>query len=114
MSAEATNYKRKRNLSEDTFSDEYEEIICDLAQLNFSSNNKMLTEIYKKISILEKKMDHFDKINIKIEALQKNIDKIFVEKDYVIDSLKDEIKGLRDEIKYSGANKSHDNSSYFY
>jgi len=114
MSSDATNYKRKRNLSEDTCSDEYEDIICDLAHLNFANNNKMLTEIYKKISILEKKMDNFDKIHIKMEILQKNIDKIFVEKDYVIDSLKDEIKGLRDEIKYSSANKSHDNSSYFY
>ena len=113
MSAEATNHKRKRNLSENTFSDEYEDIICDLAQLNFANNNKMLTEIYKKISIIEKKMDHFDKINIKMEALQKNIERILVEKDYLIDSLKDEIKGLRDEIKYTD-NKSHDNSSYFY
>ena len=76
MSTESINYKRKRNLSEDTCSAEYEDIICDLAQLNFSSNNKMLTEIYKKISILEKKMDHFDKIHIKMGILQKNSESV--------------------------------------
>lgn len=43
--------------------------------------------------------------------MQKNIDKILVEKDYVIEGLKDEINSLKNDIKetkYNNENKLYD------
>ena len=113
--------RRKRSDTEETVFQFLEEnnkldsvnnMIKDLNDLKFDNQNKdILLEILKKINILENRFDNINKLYNKIEIMEKNIDKILVEKDYVIDGLKDEINSLRNDIKetkYNNENKLYD------
>ena len=113
--------RRKRSDTEETVFQFLEEnnkldsinnIIKDLNDLKVDNQNKdILLEILKKINILESRVDNINKLYNKIDIMEKNIDKILVEKDYVIDGLKDEISYLKDEIKetkYNNENKLYD------
>jgi hypothetical protein len=92
--------------------DEVNNMIKDLNDLKFDNQNKdILLEILKKINILESRFDNFNKLYSKIDIMQKNIDKILIEKDYVIEGLKDEINSLKNDIKetkYNNENKLYD------
>lgn len=113
--------RRKRSDSEETLFefleennklDEVNNIIKDLNDLKVDNQNKdILLEILKKINILENRFDNINKLYNKIDIIEKNIDKILVEKDYVIDGLKDEINSLKNDIKetkYNNENKLYD------
>jgi hypothetical protein len=113
--------RRKRSDSEETLFefleennklDEVNNMIKDLNDLKFDNQNKdILLEILKKINILESRFDNFNKLYSKIDIMQKNIDKILIEKDYVIEGLKDEINSLKNDIKetkYNNENKLYD------
>jgi len=113
--------RRKRSDSEETLFefleennklDEVNNMIKDLNDLKVDNQNKdILLEILKKINILESRFDNFNKLYSKIDIMQKNIDKILIEKDYVIEGLKDEINSLKNDIKetkYNNENKLYD------
>lgn len=113
--------RRKRSDTEETVFQFLEEnnrldsvnnMIKDLNDLKFDNQNKdILLEILKKMNILENRFDNINKLYNKIDIMEKNIDKILVEKDYVIDGLKDEINSLRNDIKetkYNNENKLYD------
>jgi Zn-dependent oligopeptidase len=99
-------------LEENNRLDSVNNMIKDLNDLKFDNQNKdILLEILKKMNILENRFDNINKLYNKIDIMEKNIDKILVEKDYVIDGLKDEINSLRDDIKetkYNNENKLYD------
>ena len=82
-----------------------EEIEDELKYLNIDSkndidnNNKLLREILHKINNLEKKFEEVGKTNIKIDELKKNIDTSLIEKDYVIDQLKEEVLLLTCDLR---------------
>jgi uncharacterized protein YjcR len=102
-------YKRRRTTSEETIfefleNSELNNITKNLNNLKFDNKNEeLLLEILKKINKLENNF-----MNI-----EKNINKILLEKDYIIEELKDEIIALKNEIKDSKIN--NDNKyNYFY
>ena len=99
-------------LEENNKLDSINNIIKDINNLKFDNQNKdILLEILKKMNILENRFDNINKLYNKIDIMEKNIDKILVEKDYVIDGLKDEINSLRNDIKetkYNNENKLYD------
>lgn len=109
-------FKRKRNLSTETLYDsdhdsninDISNIIDDISNLNIKNNNEQHLELLAKINSLEKKVDELSKVNIKIDTMQKSINKILSEKDYVIEHLQDEIATLKDDIRES---KSYGNES---
>jgi hypothetical protein len=110
--------KRRRNMSIETLYDsdhdhdsninDITNIIDDISNLNIKNNNEQHLELLAKINSLEKKVDELSKVNIKIDTMQKSIDKILSEKDYVIEHLQDEIATLKDDIRES---KSRGNES---
>jgi len=96
--------------------------LLELNESNNSNNKILLLEMFKKIDLLEKKVDELNKINFKIDTLQKNIDKILIEKDYTVENLNNEIQDLKadimekkysDEYKYGNSNNKTIND-YFY
>lgn len=123
--------KKRRNENQDSLveceenSEEnnisYQNLLSELNELNISNSNSnklMLSELLKKINIIEKKVDELNKINLKVDALQKNLDKILIEKDYTIENLHDQITDLKSEIREKNYS-SEDNSNkkindYFY
>ena len=115
--------RRKRSDSEETLFELLEEdnkldsvnnMIKDLNDLKFDNQNKdILLEILKKINILESRFDNFNKLYSKIDIMQKNIEKILVEKDYIIDGLKDEINSLKNDIKETKYNNENKLYNYF-
>lgn len=111
-STEHRCFKRRKSSSSsiDTeFDTDLLNIQENLTDLNIDVNKKMYETILKKISNLEHKIDDANKLNIKIDKMQKYIDKIFNEKDYVIENLREEINYLKSEIKetkYEVSNKN--------
>jgi hypothetical protein len=115
--------RRKRSDSEETLFEFLEEnnkldsvnnMIKDLNDLKFDNQNKdILLEILKKINILESQFDNFNKLYSKINIMEKNIEKILVEKDYIIDGLKDEINSLKNDIKETKYNNENKLYNYF-
>ncbi len=102
-------YKRRRTTSEETIfefleNSELNNITKNLNNLKFDNKNEeLLLEILKKINKLENNLNNLDK----------NINKILLEKDYIIEELKDEITVLKNDIKDSKIN--NDNKyNYFY
>ena len=75
------------------------DLLNNINKLNIDSNKDLFTKILNKINDLEKKVETLFMINVKIDTLKKDIDKILVEKDYVIDNLKYEITDLKDQLK---------------
>jgi archaellum component FlaC len=113
--------RRKRSDTEETVFQFLEEnnkldsvnnIIRDLNDLKFDNQNKdILLEILKKINTLENRFDDINKLYNRINIMEKNINKILIEKDYVIEGLKDEINFLKNDIKetkYNNENKLYD------
>ena len=80
------------------------EILNNVNKLNIDPNKDLFTKIIKKIDDLEKKIETLYMVNIKIDTLKKDIDKILTEKDYIIENLKDEINDLKDQLKESKYN----------
>jgi seryl-tRNA synthetase len=80
------------------------DLLNNINKLNIDSNKDLFTKIIKKISDLEKKVETILMVNVKIDTLKKDIDKILVEKDYVIENLKYEINDLKDQLKESKYN----------
>ena len=78
---------------------DYETLLSELNELNINNNKSLVVELIKKIDKLEKYFNEINKINIKIDTMNNNIEKILIEKDYTIDFLKDEISFLKTEIK---------------
>jgi len=94
-------------------------LLLELNESNNSNNKLLLLELFKKINSLEKKVDELNKINLKMDTLQKSIDKILVEKDYTIENLNDQINELKSEIREKQYNNEYNSSSktindYFY
>jgi len=104
INTQKTNNKNENeNENENENKNENENDLVDLLnninKLNIDSNKDLFTKILKKINDLEKKVETFFMINIKIDTLKKDIDKILIEKDYVIENLKYEITDLKDQLK---------------
>jgi chromosome segregation ATPase len=93
-------------------------LLLELNESNNSNNKLLLLELFKKINSLEKKVDELNKINLKMDTLQKSIDKILVEKDYTIENLNDQINELKSEIReknYTVEDNSNKKiNDYFY
>lgn len=96
--------RRKRSISEETIFEFLEEnnevnnITENLNDLKFDNKSKdILLEILKKINTLENNF----------KSLEKNINRIYSEKDYIIDELKDEINILKNDIKESKLNNEN-------
>ena len=109
------------NMQETNNQNENENDLLDLLnninQLNIDSNKDLFTKILKKINDLEKKVETLFMVNIKIDTLKKDIDKILVEKDYVIENLKYEITDLKDQLKdtkYNIDSITHKSEDSFY
>jgi len=109
--------KRSLEINEEEYNlDAIDVIIDNIKEINLNqSNHELMLKLIKKMTIIEKKIDDFIKIETKLEKINKKIDEISSEKDYVIDNLKDEIYNLKNHIneienktekKYSG--------DYFY
>lgn len=129
--------KKKRTLSTDTFYDlndikeinedndinnsdinnnDINNILNSINNLNINNNEELFKNITKKINSLEKKFDIIDKLNIKIDKLEKSINNILIEKDYVIDTLRDNINDLTTEIKelkYKNYENIKNENNYF-
>lgn len=124
--------KKKRTLSTDTFYDlndikeinedndinhnDINNILDSINNLNINNNEGLFKDIIKKINSLEKKFDIIDKLNIKIDKLEKSINNILIEKDYVIDTLRDNINDLTSEIKelkYKNYESVKNENNYF-
>jgi hypothetical protein len=71
----------------------------DFKFLKIDSNKGLFMRIIKKIDDLEKKVEILSMVNIKIDTLKKDIDKILVEKDYVIENMKYVINELEEKLK---------------
>ena len=82
------------------------DILNNINKLNIDTNKYLVIKIINKIDNLEKKVDILSLVNIKIDTLKKDIDKILVEKDYIIENLKYEINDLKDQLKESKFNDS--------
>jgi phage-related tail protein len=105
--------KKQRTLSMDTEAD-HDEIINTLNNLNINNNEILLNKILKKITVLEKKIEDIQKIYIKMDNFEKKIEKILIEKDYIIDNLRDELSELRSENKeLSQSLHSSNKNNYF-
>lgn len=87
-------------------------IINNIKDLNIDTNKELFTKLIKKIDNLEKKVETLFMVNIKIDTLKKDIDKILIEKDYVIENLRYELNDLKDELKETKLKKNLDD--YFY
>jgi len=108
------NRKRKYvDVDEDICIDyDYNKIIENLNDININDNDDILIRLIKKIDNLDKKIDNLTKLNFKFETLQKNIDIILIEKDYIIDNLKDEINNLKSDMKDLNIKKN--SNDYFF
>jgi hypothetical protein len=106
------NSKKRTKINLDFSEDDFLESLNDLY---INKNKSILSTLFSKIEKLEKKFDNIDKLSIKIDKLEKNIEKMTIEKDYIIDNLKDEIKELRIEINNnSNYDNNHKINDYFY
>ena len=111
--------KRKRQTpsrNEEDIDIEYNELVVDLNSISINYNNMdLLLKIIKKMDKLDKKIDDFSKIEIKIEKLDNKMEKSLIEKDYIIDNLKDEIFQLRNKINdlENISSKKYDRYDYF-
>ena len=104
--------KKRTKINSDFNEDDFLESLNDLY---INKNKSILSTLFNKIDKLEKKFDNIDKISIKIDKLEKNIEKMTIEKDYIIDNLKEEIKELRIEMNTnSNSDNSHKINDYFY
>jgi hypothetical protein len=84
----------------------YEDLINNLKNISINQNtNDLLLKLTKRMNDIEKKIDNFVKIEIKIEKLNKKLDEITLEKDYIIDNLKNENMDLKNYI-YDLENKN--------
>ena len=95
------------NIQQHTFNKDENDLVDllnNINKLNIDSNKDLFTKIIKKINDLEKKVETLLMVNIKIDTLKKDIDKILVEKDYVIENLKYEIYDLKDQLRESNRN----------
>jgi len=93
------------------------DLLNNINKLNIDSNKDLFTKILKKINDLEKKVETLFMVNVKIDTLKKDIDKILVEKDYVIENLKYEITDLKDQLKdtkYDIDSITHKNEDSYY
>ena len=143
--------KRKRSISTETLfghliMEDFNNLNINKRKLNNDKdynndydNYKLLLEINKKITHIEKNIeskniesfiqeelnakilkinktsiDEFTKINIKFDQLLNKFDKILVEKDYVIEHLRDEINNLKYELKCTQYNNNDSNNNDHY
>jgi len=74
------------------------EMMVDMKHIKMNENEQLFSKILKKIEKIENKLEEFIRMEIKLERLNKKLDEIIVEKDYIIDNLKDEIRDLRVRI----------------
>lgn len=93
--------KNEFNIQEtDKLNNEFINIINNLNEVKIDYSYKdILLDILKKTNFINKKMEYIDKFNSNIEELNNKINKYISEKDYIIESLKEEIIILNNEIK---------------
>ena len=104
--------KKRTKINSDFNEDDFLESLNDLY---INKNKSILSTLFNKMEKLEKKFDNIDKLSIKIDKLEKNIEKMTIEKDYIIDNLKEEIQELRIEMNTnSNSDNSHKINDYFY
>lgn len=93
------NYDYRNIDSENEIKNCYEEIINGLKNITLNQNTyELLLKLTKKMSDIEKKIDNFCKVEIKLDKLYKKMDEISTEKDYVIDGLKEQVFELKSHI----------------
>jgi hypothetical protein len=93
------NYDYRNIESENEIKNCYEEIINGLKNITLNQNTyELLLKLTKKMSDIEKKIDNFCKVEIKLDKLHKKMDEISTEKDYVIDGLKEQVFELKSHI----------------
>jgi hypothetical protein len=112
------NKKMKRSYSTETlleYSDNnLTEILHNMDNLNINNQNDLFKKIIEKINNLEKKIETLCMVNVKIDELKKNIDKVLIEKDYVIENLSSEIIDLKSQIKEINYNNITSNINSYY
>ena len=100
------NFTDKTNNNE--IDKDFGDILNNISKLNIDTNKDLYAKIIKKIDDLEKKIDTLSIVNVKIDSLKKHMDKIFVEKDYVIENLRYEVNDLKEQIKDKIIDSSYD------
>lgn len=118
LSMEVLYESYSTNTNTEELNNDYANIINNLNDIKLNYSNKdTLLEILKKTSYIEKKMEYIDKFNIRLDYLQKTIDKYISEKDYIIESLQEEVQYLKNELKELNHEKKSDDkkiNDYFY
>jgi hypothetical protein len=110
--------KRKReitDINEQYGENELDNLVIDMNSISINYNMEILLKIIKKIENLDKKIDDFSKIEIKMEKLNNKMESALIEKDYIIDNLKDEIYQLRNKINdlENSNSKKYQDYDYF-
>jgi hypothetical protein len=109
------NYDYRNIESENEIKNCYEEIINGLKNITLNQNTyELLLRLTKKMNNIEKKIDDFCKIEIKLDKLYKKMDEMSIEKDYIIDSLKEQVYQLNlDIIELENNNIKKYSNDYF-
>ena len=88
------------NLENNKLNNEYINLTNNLNEIKIDDSCKdILLDILKKTNFINKKIEYIDKFNSNIEELNNKINKYISEKDYIIESLKEELFILNNEIK---------------
>ena len=111
--------KNKLNLERNNkLNDEFIDVINNLNEVKIDYSCKdILLDILKKINFINKKIEYIDKFNSSLEELNNKINKYISEKDYIIESLKEENLFLNNEIKDLNNIKKNSDikiNDYFY
>ena len=105
------SFKKRRCLTENNISLDHLE--SEINQLKIDPNKELLTKIMDKMNNLEKKVDTLLTLNIKIDNLKRDIDKILIEKDYIIENLHYEINDMKQNYIKEQNTKHNEINSYY-
>jgi hypothetical protein len=109
-------FKKKRTLSLETLdsntNNEYNQLLQSFNDISVDNNTKLIKEGIDKINKLG---IIIEKLDLKINNLEQKIVKILLEKDNIIESLKDELYYCREDLKdlKEYINNKPSNNDYF-
>jgi len=103
--------KKRKCITENNISLDHLE--SEINQLKIDPNKELLTKIMDKMNNLEKKVDTLLTLNIKIDNLKRDIDKILIEKDYIIENLHYEINDMKQNYIKEQNTKHNEINSYY-
>jgi hypothetical protein len=105
------SFKKRKCITENNISLDHLE--SEINQLKIDPNKELLTKIMDKMNNLEKKVDTLLTLNIKIDNLKRDIDKILIEKDYIIENLHYEINDMKQNYIKEQNTKHNEINSYY-